>query len=115
MGVTAPEGTAHLLLSRRRRVSDSITRMSQEELRIFVERFMHFMNLWTVYSDFLSGKYLPSVDSGDNDDQSIPSVQITLMFMLYAFFYSLVEDSQDGLNGFRVWRERFPEEEHAIA
>jgi hypothetical protein len=89
--------------------------MSQEELRIFVERFMHFMNLWTVYSDFLSGRYVPSVNSDDGHNESILSVQITLMFMLYAFFYSVVEDSQDALNGFRVWRERFPEEEHAIA
>ncbi len=89
--------------------------MSEEELRIFVERFMHFMNLWTVYSDFLSFKYVPSVDFDDSDDHSIPRVQVTLMFILYAFFYSLVDDSQDGLNGFRIWRSRFPEEESAIA
>ena len=31
-----------------------------EELRIFVERFMHFMNLWTIYKDMLSGHYKPS-------------------------------------------------------
>jgi hypothetical protein len=37
------------------------------------------------------------------------------MLVLYAYFYSLVEDSPDGLNAFRVWREHFPEEERAIA
>ena len=38
-----------------------------------------------------------------------------LMFILYAYFYSPIEDSDDGLNGFRIWREHFPEEEEAIA
>jgi hypothetical protein len=66
-----------------------------------------------LYSDLLSGKYAPSVNA--DDDSQAPTVQVTLLFMLYAFFYSVVEDSQDGLNGFRVWRERFPEEERAIA
>jgi hypothetical protein len=37
------------------------------------------------------------------------------MFILYAYFYSLIEDSSDGLNAFRIWREHFPEEERAIA
>lgn len=31
-----------------------------EELRIFVERFLHFMNLWTIYKDMLTGHYKPS-------------------------------------------------------
>src|SRR5208337_4443708 len=91
-----------------------------EELRIFVERFMHFMNLWTVYKDILSGHYVPSVGtvqktSGDNADAKDWPVNISLMFILYAYFYSLVEDSDDGLNGFRVWREVWPKEEAAIS
>ena len=81
---------------------------------MFVERFMHFMNLWTVYTDFLKGKYVPSVGGG-KDDESETGMYATLMFVLYAFFYSLVEDSPDSTNGFRVWRQRFPEEEPAIA
>src|SRR5215472_4799369 len=37
------------------------------------------------------------------------------MLVLYAYFYSLVEDSVDGLNTFRMWRTKFIEEEPAIA
>ena len=74
---------------------------------------MHFLNLWTVYNDLLTNKYVPNVNH--NTDEGIPHVGMTLMFLLYAFFYSLIEDSDDCLNGFRLWRERFPEEEPAIA
>jgi hypothetical protein len=31
-----------------------------EELEIFVEHLMDFMNLWTVYNDHMTGKYVPS-------------------------------------------------------
>ncbi len=31
-----------------------------EELRVFAERFMHFMNLWTIYKDMFTGHYKPS-------------------------------------------------------
>lgn len=90
----------------------------REEFRIFVERFIHFMNLWTVYMDLLSEHYKPSVEI-TKDKSATPTsatnMQSTLMFILYAFFYSLVEDSADSVNAFRVWRVRFPEEEKAIA
>src|ERR1039458_8675223 len=85
---------------------------SKEELIIFVERLTHFMNLWTIYDDSLTGRYVPTV--GDND-HSIHDPRTSLMLVIYAYFYSLVEDSNDGLNAFRVWREHFPEEEDAIA
>jgi hypothetical protein len=92
-----------------------------EELRIFAERFMHFMNLWTIYKDMLTGHYKPSYgemltanDSEPIDNRKWP-VNITMMFVLYAYFYSLIEDSGDGLNGFRVWREVWPQEGAAIA
>ncbi len=80
-----------------------------EELSIYAERHFHFMNLWTVYRDLLSGKYAPSLN-----EKEYP-VGITMMFVLYGYFYSLVEDSDEGLNGFRIWRERLPQEEAAIA
>lgn len=88
-----------------------------EELRIFVERLMHFMNLWTVYKDTLSGHYIPSTGKVhvENKDRIEFPVGITMMFVLYSYFYSLVEDSDDGLNGFRVWREVWPHEEAAIS
>jgi hypothetical protein len=91
-----------------------------EELRIFAERFMHFMNLWTIYKDMLTGHYKPSYgemltaeDPRPIDNRKWP-VNITMMFVLYAYFYSLVEDSDEGLNGFRVWREVWPQEKVAI-
>jgi hypothetical protein len=82
-----------------------------EELRIFVERLTHFMSLWTVYHDMLTGLYVPSV--GERG-ASFSNPSITMMLMLYAYFYSLVEDSDDGLNAFRICREHFPDEDQAI-
>ncbi len=85
-----------------------------EEFSIFAQRYMHFMNLYTVYRDFLQGQYVPSLDYR-GEDVYIPNVQSTLMFMLYGYFYSLVEHSENCLNAFRIWRARFPEEEKEIA
>jgi hypothetical protein len=86
-----------------------------EEFGISVERFMHFMNLWTIYSDLLKKKYTPSVNADlDKGGWSEHSVETTMMFILYAFFYSLIEDDQDGVNAFRIWRTRYPEEEQVI-
>jgi hypothetical protein len=84
----------------------------REELALFVERTLHFLNLWTVYTDLLSGAYVPSSGKQDN---LLRDPRGTIMLILYAYFYSLVEDSNDGLNAFRIWREHFPEEERAIA
>jgi hypothetical protein len=86
-----------------------------EEFRMFMERFMHFLNLWTIYTDYLKKKYVPSVEHQSAPGDSPTDMWATLMFILYAFFYSLIEDSDEGLNGFRVWRMRYPEEESAIA
>jgi hypothetical protein len=79
-----------------------------EEFGIFAERFMHFMNLWTIYGDMLSGKYVPSLSEGKY------TPKITQMLMVYGYFYSLVEDSEEGVNGFRIWRDQFPDEAPAI-
>jgi hypothetical protein len=83
-----------------------------EELVLFVERTPHFLNLWTIYNDLLSRKYVPSMGA---EAESIHDPKGTMMLVLYAYFYSLVEDSNDGLNAFRLWREHYPEEERAIA
>jgi hypothetical protein len=85
---------------------------SAEEFTIFVERLTHFMNLWTVYTDSLTERYVPTVGIRDF---SYHDPRTTLMFMLYAYFYSLVDESPNGLNAFKIWREQFPEEEPAIA
>jgi len=85
---------------------------NHEEFGIFVERFMDFMNLWTVYADLLKGHYVPSIPR--EKEWSRTDIQTTLMFNLCAFFYSLVEDSEDAINAFRIWRIRYPEEESAI-
>lgn len=88
--------------------SGSDSRERPEELSIYAERHFHFMNLWTVYHDLLKGDYVPSL----NDDEY--PVGITMMLVLYSYFYSLVEDSDEGLNGFRIWRQKLPQEEAAI-
>jgi hypothetical protein len=94
---------------------------NREEFGIFVDRFMNFMNLWTIYSDLLTGYYVPSLGysrSNPHEDKGTASqrwtVDITVMLLLYAYFYSLVEDSDEGVNGFRLWRERHPEEIRTI-
>jgi hypothetical protein len=86
-----------------------MTEQSLEELGIFAERYMHFLNLWKIYTDILEKRYQPTI----YDEEYTAST--TLMLVLYAYFYSLVEDSNEGLNGFRLWRVEFPEEESAIA
>lgn len=83
-----------------------------EELLIFVERLRHFMNLWTIYTDMLSTRYVPSLGA---EEGSIFDPTVTVMLIVYAYLYSLVEDSDDSLNAFRIWREHFPQEEQAIA
>jgi hypothetical protein len=93
---------------------------STEEFGIFVDRFFNFRNIWTIYSDLLAAKYIPSTGdtmaSGQSDwpNSGAWPVDITVMFILYAYFYSLVEDSDDAINGFRLWRDRHPEERVAI-
>jgi hypothetical protein len=92
-----------------------------EGFGIFVDRFFNFMNIWTIYSDLLSGHYVPSIGKTPQSDQDIEEiterewpVNITMMFLLYGYFYSLIEDSEDAVNGFRLWRERHPDEKNAI-
>ena len=87
---------------------------------MFAERYAHFSNVHTIYRDLISGHYQPSVNM--NSDPRVPStdfhmqdVRTTAMFVLYAYFYSMVEEDTQGVNGFRVWRATWPEEESAIA
>lgn len=91
-----------------------ISSQTSEEFGIFAERYMHFMNLWTVYTDLLSGHYVPRLNLS-SEKFSITDVRATMMLILYAYFYSLIEDDNQSLNGFRIWRARYPEEEAAIA
>jgi hypothetical protein len=89
-----------------------------EELTIFVERLRHFLNLYTVYHDMLTKRYVPTVGGDIVNEPTYGSYfhpSISVMLVLYAYFYSLIEDSPDGLNAIRLWREHFPEEEAAIA
>jgi len=86
-----------------------------EEFTIFAERFMHFMNLYTVYRDMLSGHYVPTVNPPSNEPATFARTNETVMFMLYAYLYSLIEQDDQSINAFRIWRARFPEEENAIA
>jgi hypothetical protein len=87
-----------------------------EELYMFAERYAHFSNVHTIYRDLVSGHYKPSVSvNPDPKEWDVTDVATTAMFVLYAYFYSMVEDDPQGVNGFRVWRAAWPEEEKAIA
>lgn len=90
-----------------------------EEFLLFVRRCYQFHHVYTIYLDLLSGRYTPSVGYRALEDAeanwTLPGeMGPTVMFILYAFFYSLIEDSEDGLDAFRIWRLRFPEESTAI-
>lgn len=92
-----------------------------QEHFLFVIRLMQFCNIYTIYSDFLTGHYKPSVGGRSIEqvaevDASFPAEMLpTLMYLLYAFFYSLVDSDSQSLNAFRIWREKYGEEEEAIA
>src|SRR5215469_3030917 len=91
-----------------------------EETYMFAERYAHFSNVHTIYRDLISGHYQPSVNMNSSPkappgDFETHDVKATAMFVLYAYFYSMVEDDPQGVNGFKVWRAAWPEEEKAIA
>jgi hypothetical protein len=82
---------------------------------------MQFHHIWTIYSDLLSGHYVPSVNVGNSKpkdaeaDWTLPAeMGPTVMFILYSFFFSLIEDSDDGLDAFRIWRLKFPDKDLVI-
>jgi hypothetical protein len=90
-----------------------------EEYFLYVRRHMQFLHIWTMYFDLLSGRYVPSVGYTEfgavETNSALPSHMVpTLMGLLYAFFYSLVEDSDDSINAFRIWRLKYPDEHIAI-
>jgi hypothetical protein len=93
-------------------IVDHATTDADEELLIFVEHLIDFINVWTVYNDLLTRKYVPTPDTLE---WARTSIGTTIMFALHSYLYALIEDSTDGLNAFRIWRRRFPEEEQAIA
>jgi hypothetical protein len=92
----------------------------EEEYYLFVRRMTQFHHIWTVYWDLLSGRYVPSTGYRKLEEvetgPALPGEMVpTLMYVLYAFFYSLVEDAADAQDAFRIWRMKYPEEETAIA
>lgn len=98
---------------------DKQIRPSPEDQVLYVVRLTQFLNIYTVYQDFLSGHYQPStagcrIPSEEGDIRVLAEMGNTLMFQMYAFFYSLVEGRSDTVDAFRVWREKYPEERKAI-
>jgi hypothetical protein len=90
-----------------------------EEYFLFVRRCAQFHHIWTIYFDLLSGRYVPSIPNRElhevADDAAMTGEMVpTLMFLLHAFFFSLIEDSSDGIDAFRIWRLKFPDEDVAI-
>ena len=73
------------------------------------------MNLFTVYRDMLSGHYVPTVNPPTDKPGPFARTNETVMLMLYAYLYSLIEQDDQSINAFRIWRAQFPEEENAIA
>lgn len=92
-----------------------------EEHYLFIKRIAQFQNIRSVYTDLLTGWYVPScgekqIAEIQEADSTITSEMIpTIMFVLLSFFFSLIEDSGEGLNAFRIWRRKWPQEEQAIA
>ena len=99
--------------------NDGPIKPSPEDHILYVVRFMQFMNIYTVHQDFLSGHYKPSVEGmkvpdDEVDVRILAEMGSTLMFQMYAYFYSLVEGRSDTVDAFRIWREKYPEEQEAI-
>lgn len=89
------------------------TERPTQELFLLIKRVAQFTNLWTIYRDVLSGHYSPSV--GEDKSTPVPyQMRVTVLFLVYAFFCSLVEDGDGALNAFRIWRAYFPDGEAAI-
>jgi hypothetical protein len=84
-----------------------------EEYHILVKRYLHFENLWDLYNDFLSGRYIPSVNT-HSSNVDVPEMADTLLIVLYSWFYSLVDDEPRGVDAFRAWYRFFPEDKPAI-
>ncbi len=64
-----------------------------EEAYLFAERYAHFSNVHTIYRDLTSGHYQPSVNMNSDPrdpsaDFTMQDVHTTMMFVLYAYFYS---------------------------
>jgi hypothetical protein len=88
-----------------------------EQFLILDVRLGQFLNLWTVVEDYMTGRYIPSVERkliDENDYRSAASFPWTFVSLLYSFFFSLVDTHPKGLNAFRIWRARFPSELPAI-
>ena len=84
-----------------------------EEFAILDVRLGQFLNLWTVLLDYMSGVYVPSIEykAISDDDYRYPATfPWTMMSLLYSFFFSLVDTHPKGLNAFRIWRQKFPEQ-----
>jgi hypothetical protein len=90
-----------------------------EEFYLFVRRCMQFHHIWTIYTDLLTGQYKPTVGHRSLEEVetnwALPAEMVpTVMFLLYSLFFSLIEDAEDGVDAFRIWRLKFPDELTAI-
>jgi hypothetical protein len=88
-----------------------------EQFTILDVRLGQFLNIWTVLQDYMTGKYVPSIElkAADVDDYRTPATfPWTFMSLLYSFFFSLVDTHSKGVNAFRIWRLKFPGQLPAI-
>lgn len=88
-----------------------------EQFMILDVRLGQFLNIWTVLLDYMKGEYVPLIEYKviDDDDYRTPATfPWTFMSLLYSFFFSLVDTHSKGINAFRIWRLKFPEQLPAI-
>jgi hypothetical protein len=74
-----------------------------EELSIYVERMMRFLHLLRIHDLVLR----LADDASANAPQA--GLHMTMIGVVYSFFYSLIEDDQKSVNFFRIWRAREPD------
>lgn len=74
-----------------------------DELSIYVERMVRMMQLLRIYEMVLG---LPPEQE---DLDSITGRRGAMLAVVYSFYYSLIEDQENSINFFRLWRSRVPQ------
>lgn len=75
---------------------------ADDELAIYSERMLRLIRLLQIHEVVLT---LP-----DDDFERAPHTGLhwTILAVVYSFYYSLIDENPDGINFFRIWRQRLP-------
>jgi len=71
-----------------------------KKFELHVERMSKFLCLLDIYFEILKGNV--------NHSRSKSWTSI-LIEVVYAYFYSIIDDREDSINMFRVWRDEYPD------